>query len=319
MAVLVGIDEAGFGPILGPLVVSSAAFSIPEQLLDADLWQILKRSIAKQRKNRAGRLLIADSKKAYVRSAGIGHLERTVLSVLHLLGHTPKSLHDLLTVLSPDSVGRLDRYPWHKNPAGYHISAIPADIQIAAGAFNRDMQRAGIRPAGLRSLCFDVAYYNQMVSATRNKAEVLFNATSQLIQHAWQQFGSDNLQIVIDRQGGRAHYTPTLRKIFPNLELTELSRTPKHSSYELSTCNRTMRLHFVVSGDDRFMPVSLASMVSKYLRELLMANINRYFIAQHKQLKPTAGYWKDGRRFINDLKTHLPHVRYDHQQLIRSR
>jgi ribonuclease HII len=42
MAVLVGIDEAGFGPILGPLVVSSSTFSLPRRLIKADLWQILR-------------------------------------------------------------------------------------------------------------------------------------------------------------------------------------------------------------------------------------------------------------------------------------
>ena len=64
MAILVGIDEAGFGPILGPLVVSSSTFSLPRQLLASDLWQVLRRSVGNRRKRLAGRLLIADSKKA---------------------------------------------------------------------------------------------------------------------------------------------------------------------------------------------------------------------------------------------------------------
>ncbi len=78
-------------------------------------------------------------------------------------------------------------------------------------------------------------------------------------------------------------------------------------------------MHFIVGADERFLPVSLASMVSKYLRELLVANINRYFAGFHADLKPTAGYWKDGLRFIEDLKTNIPHVEYDHEQLIRCR
>jgi hypothetical protein len=60
-------------------------------------------------------------------------------------------------------------------------------------------------------------------------------------------------------------------------------------------------------------------MVSKYLRELLIGSINRYFAGFSDELKPTAGYWKDGLRFIEDLKISLPHVQFDSDQLIRSR
>jgi len=80
-----------------------------------------------------------------------------------------------------------------------------------------------------------------------------------------------------------------------------------------------MRLHFVVGADERFFPVSLASMVSKYLRELLVGNINRYFTGYHTALKPTAGYWKDGLRFIEDLRKNVPPVQFDSNQLIRCR
>jgi len=55
------------------------------------------------------------------------------------------------------------------------------------------------------------------------------------------------------------------------------------------------------------------------LRELLVSNINRYFAGFHAGLRPTAGYWKDGLRFIEDLRTNIPHVQYDSNQLIRCR
>jgi hypothetical protein len=60
-------------------------------------------------------------------------------------------------------------------------------------------------------------------------------------------------------------------------------------------------------------------MVSKYLREKLMACINSYFLEKCRTLKPTAGYWTDGKRFINDLKTIAPQIQYDPNQLIRYR
>jgi hypothetical protein len=60
-------------------------------------------------------------------------------------------------------------------------------------------------------------------------------------------------------------------------------------------------------------------MVSKYVREVLMDNINRYFIGFNAAVRPTAGYWKDGLRFIADIKTHIPQVKFDSNQLVRCR
>jgi hypothetical protein len=117
---------------------------------------------------------------------------------------------------------------------------------------------------------------------------------------------------------GRVHYQSVLRRMFPGTDLTILKETPENSSYELTAGQKQMRLHFVIKADNKFLPVSLASMMSKYIRELLMDNINRYFIAHHPTLKPTAGYWTDGLRFIEDLKTHIPHIEYDDSGPIES-
>ena len=106
MAVLVGIDEAGFGPILGPLVVSSSTFLLPKSLVEKDLWQELKSSVAERRRGMGGRILISDSKKAYSKSIGIKHLERTVLTFLKYLGKQPAELTELMEILCPESLDR---------------------------------------------------------------------------------------------------------------------------------------------------------------------------------------------------------------------
>jgi ribonuclease HII len=319
MAVLVGIDEAGFGPILGPLVVSSSAFSLPRDALEADMWQVLKKSVGRQKKHLAGRLLIADSKKAYSKSSGIKHLQRTTLAILKCLEKEPAALSELLTLLCPDCSVRLNSYPWYQQTTRHCLSVDAADIEIAASVLAGDLASNKIKLLGLKSYCLDVAYYNKMVADVKNKANVLFSTTARLIAEAFENFGGDDLQIIIDRQGGRVRYRKTLQRMFGNMELTILKESSKNSSYELRAGKKHMRLHFLVGADQKFLPVSLASMVSKYLRELLVQNINRYFVGFHPELKPTAGYWKDGLRFINDLKNNIPHVQYDSNQLIRCR
>jgi ribonuclease HII len=335
MVVLAGIDEAGFGPILGPLVVSSSAFSIPDKFLTADLWQILRKSVSETRKHLAGRLLITDSKKAYSKQKGIKHLQRTVLACLGCLGKNPATLTELLTLLSPDCIERLNDYPWHRDIADYRLSTDASDMAIASSVLKEDLASNGIELLGLKSCCLDVAYYNKMVGSVKNKASVLFTAVSQLIKNVFDNFAGpstgstsspqassgqgDHLQVIVDRQGGRVRYQRNLQRMFPDMELKILRESPAASSYELKADGRCMRLHFVVGADQRFFPVSLASMVSKYLRELLVDNMNRYFTGFNPDLRPTAGYWKDGLRFIEDLKKNVPHVTFDSNQLIRLR
>ncbi len=328
MAVIVGIDEAGFGPILGPLVISSSTFLLPHHLLTSDLWQVLKKSVADRRRHLAGRVLIADSKKAFSKSLGIKHLQRTVLACLKCLGKEPVTLTELLSLVSADCLQRLSSYPWYKDAGDQQISANKTDVAIAASVLQDDLASNELKLLELKSYCLDVAYYNKMVSAVRNKASVLFTATCALINSAFDNFAapafsceskSGGLHIIIDRQGGRVRYCRVLQRMFPDMQLKILKETPAASSYELLRDGKQMRLHFAVGADDRFLPVALASMLSKFLRQLLIENINRYFTGFHTELKPTAGYWKDGLRFIEDLKQNIPHVAYDSNQLIRCR
>ena len=319
MVVLVGIDEAGYGPILGPLVVSSSTFLLPHHLLTADLWQILRKSVGSRRKHLAGRVLITDSKKAFNKSLGTKHLKRTILACLRCLGKKPATLTELLSFLCPDGVEQLEFYPWYRDIESYKILADETDMAIASAVLAEDLAANGITLLELKSCCIEVAYYNKMVGSVKNKASVLFTAVSQLIKNAFDNFAGEVLQIIVDRQGGRVRYQRILQRMFPELELKILKESPAVSSYELQADGKQMRLHFVVDADEQYFPVCLASMLSKYLRELLVDNINRYFVSHCAQLRPTAGYWKDGLRFIEDLKKNIPHVEFDSNQLIRCR
>ena len=319
MAILAGIDEAGFGPLLGPLVVSSAAFSVEPALLGTDLWQVLGKSVGKSRKYLAGRLLIADSKKAYNRSEGLGHLERSSLAALECLDRTPANLTELLTLLCPDCLPRLAEYPWHQDMQQCRLASGSSDQRIAAKVFSEDLRAHGAALVHLRTCCLDVAYFNRMVNTVRNKAQVLFIAVTQLIQGLLDEFPRESLHIQVDRQGGRAHYREHLLRSFPEMELTVVQEGEECSIYEMRNGPGVVRLTFEVEADDRYLPVSLASMISKYIRELLMDRMNLYFGKLDAGLRPTAGYWQDGRRFVEELRMRLPHLGIDNERLIRCR
>lgn len=319
MAVLVGIDEAGFGPILGPLVVSSCALSLDENLLGQDLWQVLHKSVAQTRRHLRGRLLITDSKKAHSKSLGLKHLERTVLSVLGCLDHDVKSLAQMLAILCRDDLKRLHAYPWYQHLETCVLSGSDPDKAIAGSVLQQDMAQAGAQVLGLASRCLDVAYYNKLVETVRNKSNVLFTQTCALIQQAFSDFAPGDLYVVVDRQGGRVHYRDSLLRMFPGMNLRIVSEDQDASSYVLSTATRSLHLSFRIKAEMHSLPVALASMLSKYVRELLMGQINQYFQGLCPELKATAGYWQDGQRFIKDIRSRIPEGQFRDDQLIRSR
>ena len=322
MVILAGIDEAGYGPLLGPLVVSVAALEMPGELLRADLWDHLSKAVAKDKKALKGRLLITDSKKAYTPSSGIAHLRRTVLSSLAVIdqdaAERPETALALLDRLCPAAAKRLGDYPWHQNLAQLPLGDNRQAVDVASAVFGRSLQEHGIRLKTLSARCLDVGFYNTRVDAVKNKARVLFGELCGLIGELVHSDAPGPFQFVIDRQGGRSNYHQELLRMFPGGELTILRQDEKTSSYELIVDKKQVRFHFAVGADERFLPVCLASMVSKYIREVVMGSQNAFFQDLCPALKPTAGYWQDGQRFVKDLAEKMPRFSYDRQKFIRA-
>ena len=73
---VVGIDEAGYGPNLGPLIQAAVALRLPEG--DPAGWNTLKPVVRRAHERTDGRLLIDDSKKVYTKG-GLEALERGVI------------------------------------------------------------------------------------------------------------------------------------------------------------------------------------------------------------------------------------------------
>ncbi|MCF7958242.1 MAG: hypothetical protein K9M57_07340, partial [Phycisphaerae bacterium] len=293
MAVLMGIDEAGYGPLLGPLVVSGAAFEVPDDLIATPIWDILGQSVCKNRKGSRGRIVINDSKKLHDKSGKQNHLQRGTLGCLmnavdqaksgksasaSALSKLPGTLGELLSIMDAPIFDELEHYPWYRDSAIVEpLPCNPDDIEIAAIALRNDLKNNNLQVLGLWSRPLPVGRYNDLVGVMNNKASVLFHLASELIYIAWQKYSSQNLNIVIDKQGGRSHYRGKLQKMFPEAQMKILKETETTSSYHLTDSGREMKIHFLAKGDQRQLPIALASMASKYIREMLMGLLNRWF------------------------------------------
>jgi ribonuclease HII len=63
--------------------------------------------------------------------------------------------------------------------------------------------------------------------------------------------------------------------------------------------------------------VALASMVSKYTREVMMREFNRFWQQHIPDLKPTAGYPADAARFLDTIRPVLARLGIDERRVWR--
>lgn len=317
--IVAGIDEAGYGPMLGPLVATGVAFEVPDALAGGDLWEALSRSLCRAPKKSDTRLPVADSKKLYQRAAGLATLERAALVMLQTAQKKPRTLGGLLRIVAPDCLSAMLEYPWyvdHDPPLPCATTA--SDIATRANAVRRDFRACGVSLVGVHCAVLPEGHFNRQVAQTRNKASVAIGLVLRIMQRVLA--GSPGaVRFYIDRQGGREYYVEKLLTFFEGATLRVIEETPTRSAYAISLDGRSVSVEFLVGGEDHHLPIALASVYSKYLRELLMDGLNRYFKARVKDLLPTAGYHGDAQRFLADIALAVESERLDRGLLVRAR
>jgi hypothetical protein len=106
----------------------------------------------------------------------------------------------------------------------------------------------------------------------------------------------------VDKHGGRNSYAAMLQHALPEGQIRVEDERPGRSSYRVDGLRREVRVLFEPRADVNHFVVALASMVSKYLRELLMGEFNQFWLTHVPGLKPTAGYPGDAARFWEAIR-----------------
>ncbi len=320
MAIIAGIDEAGYGPTLGPLVVTATVFRIPDDKINESMWELLAESCSPATKKKTQKLVIADSKKLYSKSLGIAPLERTALVMLSTLSKQPTTFREYLNAVSPDTVAELAAYPWYANATfNIPISEGVGDIATRTNAIKRDCNQQGIQLLGVYSAPLLEGAFNQVVSRTQNKASALLGLVLRLIAKIMRKGRNEHVKICVDRLGGRQRYRETLNTSWPTHALSIVEESPQRSAYHLSHASETVDIEFSTKGEDQHLPIALASVYSKYLREMCMHAFNAYWSSQVPGLKPTAGYYTDAQRWLADTNDTIDLLGIDRNMLIRNR
>jgi len=179
--------------------------------------------------------------------------------------------------------------------------------------------RRGVRALDLRVLAADAPELNEAFEAIGNKATVLGLLSATLLLSLLDRHPGEDAHVVMDRHGGRKDYAPYLGGVFPFARISPRPGPEGESRYQVDLPDRRLYMRFVTKGDQVSLAVSWASMVAKLTRELFMQRFNAWFCQRCPGLKPTAGYYTDGRRFLRDIDGLLADGVIDRGLLVRSR
>jgi ribonuclease HII len=296
---LIGIDEAGYGPLLGPLCHGYCAIRVPDSEEPPCLWKMLRPAVARHGKKRG--VVIDDSKKVYT-AGGLESLARGVAAFLHCEIEHPAETPLYHRLLPQSDRERLEEDHWGRtDDCGLRISDCGLDESLAK--LRAALGEKGVAVAAVGARALSAKHFNASLAASSNKADVNWTTIAeQLLALAILAREGENIHAVIDRQGGRKFYTGQLSALFPGAMAWVEKETPNESVYRLEWEGRTVRIVFLVDAETHVFPVALSSMCAKLARELCMARLNAYFRTHAPELRPTAGYYGDAGRFLRETR-----------------
>lgn len=295
MGIVIGMDEAGYGPNLGPLVIGTTAWRFDGHPADVDLWGVLGEVVAQTTPKKGDhRLHVADSKDVYNPSRGIGSLERTALAALAVVGHFPRSYSELRRAVMPLA---MDNEPWFEHgDAALPVAADVGDVKAAADRLREVLDAKGL---GLEHIRCDVVLtqrFNDMVREHDSKGIALSRTSINLLRSIWDPGTAERTHVIADKHGGRNRYDELLEDVIGDRMIFRLQEGREKSVYRVDKTDLIFRMKA-----EQYLPVALASIVAKYVREVAMELFNGFWCDRIPDLQPTKGYPVDAARFRDEI------------------
>jgi hypothetical protein len=291
VTLVIGTDEAGYGPNLGPLVIGATAWRVAAG--PADVEAVLADAVEVAGDVSGGRLW-GDSKLIYRGGVGLGLLERGALVALALATDRElASWPDLAAAVGMDPSGAVAEQPVLAALA-VPRHALAAAMRELADRVRERLAARGVAALAVRCRLVTPGEFNGLLATGLNKSDILSAATLELAATLTAEAtAAEPVVIWCDRHGGRRRYAPQVARAFATPLVQPVVETPQRSCYRIADARS---IEFTVGGEAR-LPVAVASMTAKYLRELAMLAFNTYWGARQPGLAATAGYPVDAARW----------------------
>ncbi len=271
---IVGIDENGLGPKLGMFCVTASVFECPSY--DKNIfWE------------KASDGAVDDSKK--VMSSGRTAKGRKIAAAyLAQLGQAPETEADFIDIINfrsdgpfrgdcPSCGGRMCR----SGDSPFCAESVSG----AADNLSSSLRSAGIRFAGAESFFYCPEEFNRGIDRFGSKMRLEFSILEMFFKKYGGLSANGDILFICGKLGGTKRYEP----YFDYLKKHRVTRASEgtDSFYELDGLGR---IEFVKDGDSLHLPVALASVFGKLVREIFMESLNGYFGVFEKNLPRVSGY-----------------------------
>lgn len=276
MGWVVGVDENGLGPRLGPLVATAVCLELPKRNAKAVGAAAEGAGIADSK------LVSGFGKMAWAEGVALATVARQE-------GRVPRDADELFAALSLDGLLAM-RSPCPKGSAPQCWSE---PVPLPAYGGSRDdgeraldaLAKAGARVVRARSAIACVRVYDEGVARRGSKVALDLELFERLILDARAATDAD-LDAMCGMVGGIRQYLRYFSRFDPiTTGLIEESRL--RARYRVPGVGRVT---FEVDADASHPAVALASMIGKYVRELGMDRITRFYRRAMPELEPVSGY-----------------------------
>ena len=268
--IIIGIDENGLGPVLGPMVVTACAFRAEDYDVDA-FWSL------------SDSALPADDSKIVFKQNRKATAEAAVLKWLRLFSVTPDSTDKLYT--------RICRPMDTPCPPQRHSVCRPLSIfsipffGTASATIGDDILKrfstANIVPLDCAAFAVCPGTYNHLLSGdSLNKLQLDFKLMVQLISHIRSLHPNEPILALCGKVGGTRCYIPWFESSGMD-NITVISERREESRYSVDD---NLEIAFIKDGDGLHLPIAVASMVGKYVRELQMVETNELLAPGEKHI-----------------------------------